>query len=583
MPSTVQPATARNNVLKKLGERVYPKNIWYLVVTVIGVAMICNIISMLWSWKRRRTVRKPEIYSPTQRPKSISVRRLPAAIITASRIFSFRWRLPAVSMTFLEIILTCIYIVALFTYCFANTQNLVLRYWANRSGHIAAAQIPLIIALGTKNNAIGLLTGVGHEKLNLMHRVVSRVTLVMVWVHLWARYMTDSSEVTSEAWIIAGLIACVAQTLLTFLSFQWIRRRFYEMYYLTHMVLVIIFIITTWVHLARAHPGFSYYLWPGIIVWGLDRFIRYFYYAFRNHLFHPKKSCGTLELVSHDALRLTIKRCFVGGWIAGQHMFLSFPSVNPTQSHPFSISTVSDGDEIEKDLIFIMRVRGGLTKTLREHVIGHGTCELPVFMDGPYGLPADITGFSTCVFVAGGAGITYIMPRFEDILYRAKHEKACARRLVFIWAIRERCHLQWIATRLTKLASSIPPNISVSISVYITASLGHIPGVPYSEQSSQTDIEASSPIEDKNEKRSSTISEVDVENSGISLLRGRPDVAKLLEGEVETANGPVSVDVSGPDTLVATVRSALSSSFASPMSVLRGAPAVQLNVEEFRM
>jgi ferric-chelate reductase len=90
--------------------------------------------------------------------------------------------------------------------------------------------------------------------------------------------------------------------------------------------------------------------------------------------------------------------------------------------------------------------------------------------------------------------------------------------------------------------------------------------------------------------------------SGVDLQFGRPDVHRILEEAVKASVGPVSVDgkscsryqidtnvyevcllVSGPEALVAAVRSALSSSFADPLSVLRGGANVQLNVEDFTM
>lgn len=41
---------------------------------------------------------------------------------------------------------------------------------AGRAGMIAVAIIPFVLALGMKANAISLVTGVGHEKLNVLHR-----------------------------------------------------------------------------------------------------------------------------------------------------------------------------------------------------------------------------------------------------------------------------------------------------------------------------------------------------------------------------------------------------------------------------
>ncbi|KAI0790100.1 ferric reductase NAD binding domain-containing protein [Abortiporus biennis] len=612
---------------------MYPRYIWVLVLCIIGAAAVSNVITMLWTWRRRSSSRqRSEVFSSsasaqTQRSKGFSMSRLPAATITASRIFAFRWRLPAVSMTFFEVMLTCIYIIALCTFCFANTEGLVLRYWANRSGHIAAAQFPLIIALASKNNAIGLLTGVGHEKLNLMHRVVSRVTLIFVWVHMWGRYVAEPEGLFSEGWLIAGWISTISMTVLTFISVQWIRKRFYETFYLSHMILVLLFVVTAWMHLAGAPPGFAYYLWPGVIVWGVDRFIRTSFYIIRNNIFKPSKSNGTFELISPDTLRLTIRRKFIGGWMAGQHAFLSFPSINLTQSHPFSISTLSESGSEEKELVFIIKAQNGLTKVLKDRVLerGSGVCDFPVFVDGPYGLPADISGFSTCVFIAGGTGITYVLPRFEDIIHRANQERVAARRLHLIWIVRDHVHLQWFTSRLQQIASTFVPGLSVTISLYVTgggrSSGSALQQLQLSSNSSYTlplpsttiDVEKlagsseesfnSSTLEFTNEKfvvngggndggygSSFNIPTADFNKTtkkmgvDVQVNKGRPDIKRLLECEVVGSEGAISVDVSGPSPLIRTVKNTLSTSvFSSPLNVLRGEHSIQLNVEEFRM
>ncbi|KAJ8587352.1 hypothetical protein M405DRAFT_843242 [Rhizopogon salebrosus TDB-379] len=41
---------------------------------------------------------------------------------------------------------------------------LYLPYWCNRSGALAASQFPLITALGTKNNTLSFITGIGYDK-----------------------------------------------------------------------------------------------------------------------------------------------------------------------------------------------------------------------------------------------------------------------------------------------------------------------------------------------------------------------------------------------------------------------------------
>ena len=59
----------------------------------------------------------------------------------------------------------------------------------------------------------------------------------------------------------------------------------------------------------------------------------------------------------------------------------------------------------------------------------------------------------------------------------------------------------------------------------------------------------------------------------------------IFLGSHHVDSNPISnfFSVSGPDPLVSTVRSALSSSFAGPLNVLKGGPTIQLNVESFTM
>ncbi|CAL1700999.1 unnamed protein product [Somion occarium] len=571
------------NELKRHGEEDYPRYIWYIYLGFFALATFINVCSKLWVWHRRRNASSIRSSYPTVKDGS-SASRLPMALLTASRIVGYRWRIPAVNMAVVEMLLISAYIVILFSFEFCNTQGLVLRYFANRAGHIAGVQFPLIVALSSKNNMVQLLTGVSHEKLNLMHRVTSRVTLVMVWIHWWSRYVTEM-DFFEEAWITCGLFAGITFSLLTLISFQPIRKRFYEFFYISHVFLVMVFLVLAIIHCAGASPGMPFYIYPCFIVWGFDRLCRFTRYVVMNNFIKPKASAGELELLNHDTLRLKIKRRIPLGWRAGQHAFLAFPTLNPTQSHPFTIATIPDGESKEQVLMFVIRVREGFTKRMRDHVHANGIGHLPVFMDGPYGAPPDITPFETCIFIAGGSGISYILPRFHEIIKQASAEKACARRIAFVWAIREPSHMRWLSENLTTILASAPSTLDISVSIFITnTSQQESPSLddPSSKRSSATDIEKQHDLGSGDEKVSEKDTDT-LETLGVELYTGRPDVHKILEAQVKASVGPVSVDVSGPTPLVSAVRSALSSSFAGPMNVLKGGPMIQLNVENFTM
>ncbi|MGG6495940.1 UNVERIFIED_CONTAM: ferric reductase-like transmembrane domain-containing protein, partial [Bacteroidetes bacterium 56_B9] len=61
---------------------------------------------------------------------------------------------------------------------------------AIRSGMLAVALMPWIVGLSMKANFIALLTGIGHERLNVLHRWLAYVFLVLSIVHTVPFYVT---------------------------------------------------------------------------------------------------------------------------------------------------------------------------------------------------------------------------------------------------------------------------------------------------------------------------------------------------------------------------------------------------------
>lgn len=205
-------------------------------------------------------------------------------------------------------------------------------------------------------------------------------------------------------------------------------------------------------------------------------------------------------------------------------------------------------------------------------------------------------------------------------------------RLFFAYALL--AHIEWISSELTKALASKPKDLTLSVWIYVTSQPavehGHsptstikdsLPDSPISPTSPTSELKKAVPTLDKTTmthgRFPSTYSTGDPEScdekslaahsssgeweaQGVEIRFGRPDVHALLEEAVTTSEGAVSVDgaywslglrllslmvdtASGPESLVAAIRQALSSPFAGPMNVLRGCPSVQLNVEDFSM
>lgn len=70
---------------------------------------------------------------------------------------------------------------------------------AIRSGMIAIAMMPWIIALSMKANFISMITGIGHERLNVLHRWAAYIFLLLSLIHTVPFYVTP-------VWDKGGLI-----------------------------------------------------------------------------------------------------------------------------------------------------------------------------------------------------------------------------------------------------------------------------------------------------------------------------------------------------------------------------------------
>ena len=125
-----------------------------------------HIRNRIHEWKRRTT---------------LSLTGLLAAVADSFCALAFRWTVPVGSsheLNFVEVGLTLSYMAVLCTWAFVNCMSHLFplrnenshsilatsltgiklevdpQYHANRAGNIAASQLPMMVALGTKNNLI---------------------------------------------------------------------------------------------------------------------------------------------------------------------------------------------------------------------------------------------------------------------------------------------------------------------------------------------------------------------------------------------------------------------------------------------
>ncbi|KAK0219859.1 ferric reductase NAD binding domain-containing protein [Armillaria fumosa] len=554
----------------------YPKQVWYFIASFVALVSLCHCLSVVSTYTRTL---KPASKGIAPRGR-ISLLRLPRAIAELFRIVAFRCTIPvgqSHSLNVAEVFLTAAYIAVVLTWSLINstaTTGLKLdpKYWANTAGNIAASQLSLLVALGMKNNIFSLLTGISFDKLNYLHRMVARVLCVLVWVHAGGRMKLGlAGAVTwNHPWVQCGLLAGVSLTLLSLVSVRPIRDAGYEVFKVVHLALACIFILSAYFH--SNGLGLGHYVWPSILLWGLDRFLR----ALRLLVFTSKATLNgnaTVDVLSSHFLRLKMVKPKFLRWAPGQSVYLTIPGVSWIQAHPFTISGVETVDSKEK-LVFLIRVRDGITRRLL-HKAQDGYKAI-VFLDGPYSSPPLLRGHETVVLIAGGSGVAFILPLLLDVLRQCKAGKPPCSRVLFVWAIRDASHISWISGLLHGTLDGVS-NIEVDICIYITE------GTQEAEEEWDDNSMSMDP-EDKAEELP-TSSQAGISDPNISRFvtisqRQRPDLTGIIDRELSVCSGgTVSINVCGTTTLVETVRCALR--MPRCIDIMKGGPSVVLHVEAF--
>ncbi|KAJ7767302.1 ferric reductase NAD binding domain-containing protein [Mycena metata] len=647
---------------------LYPKQVWYFMAAFIAVVSLIHFISVLHAHATRKHAH-PASDDAARLRHGISWSRLPLATLNLFRTVVFRWSITiagAYTLNVADFLLAGMYLAVIFTWTFINSKNLEgmkydPKYWANRCAHIAGSQLPLMTAFGMKNNPISFLTGISFDKLEHLHRVMARVLCVMFWIHAIGRGILGLADDATTHWHI-GVLGASSLTLLCLLSVRPLRSRSYEVFLVLHLTLGVVALAGAYKH--SADFGYGSFIWPALFLWGLDRFLRLTRISVINsRLFGKSRSStprtitspATVSVLSPHFLRIAIDAPPYFRWRAGQSAYLTIYGAygsSMTEAHPFTIANcsvgawsgvsgaklkdeesstegvVGDGSTGATDaagennsdpgnelnapahesghLTFILRVRTGFTRRLREAVLAAPDSTIAgvsksfkAFVDGPYGSPPDVRGFETVVFICGGSGVSFTLPLFLDLIHGARaHTNPRCRRVLFVWAIREPDQIDWIADALAaallqRSSSSALNTLDIEIRLHVTSAPEdtQVQSLDTEGSSAASDLEAAAATIGTDEKVSPNPGAKAqlLELPNVNLVYGRPDIGAILGGEIAAVRGAVSISVCGTTELADGVRQALRGGSGTVglgmverfVDVLRGGPSVVLHVEGF--
>ncbi|KAL2670214.1 hypothetical protein Neosp_014681 [[Neocosmospora] mangrovei] len=313
----------------------------------------------------------------------------------------------------------------------------------------------LCVFFGMKNTPLALVSSVSHASLNVLHRVVGYVAVLLIVLHaiLYTIFLSRQGRLAKllEASDLSGIGAGFAMIILLFTGLY--RYRHYEMFYIGHIAGFVMTIILAILHRPLWAKKLPIVMLFTAGLWVMDRALRTSRLSWNvvnnQALCYPLPGGGT---------RLLLKKPSVQGATPGSHCYLWIPRVRFFQLHPFTI--VSNGPS---GLELMIKSQQGFTEALGEFAMKQPGRATWASLDGPYGALPDTTLYDKLVFIAGGSGAAFTFGFMNRILHRTGG--VISQPIDFVWSVKHAGHLTWFSDSLRDLASA---DSAVNVFLHVT-------------------------------------------------------------------------------------------------------------------
>ncbi|KAK4056368.1 hypothetical protein OIO90_002511 [Microbotryomycetes sp. JL221] len=496
---------------------------------------------------------------------------------------------------------------------------------AIRTGMFAVGLFPFILAFGAKWNLVSFVTGYSHEKLQVFHQWFSHLFLLLSLLHTFPFVMagrerkpgTNYSQiyysmfVAHKVYYWTGVACLVTLAWLCWASFMPLRKRFYEMFKLLHIISAILFSAFFYLH-CNALLTSWHYIWAAAAVYFTSVVMRFGLLIVRNG---SKVPTATVESAADGALRVTINVPEqTHRWTAGQHFFLNFIKACPFESHPYTISNSPylhpNAQAPARQAVVLLRPSARSALAPRLLALASANKSTPVLLDGPYGgltKNADLAIHHTVLLLVGGSGASFATALLEDLcgrLLRADRSVE-TKKIELHWVIRSLTAKSWFDEQIEQVVSLTDSGL-VDLHLYVTDN-GHNAMsdtlAAVCSSSSKEKLSASTPSDSPSVSLIGNPLEKDPKSchaSGASrshsttsssgawqIHHTRPNLSSLLKDKLasqELSGQSVGIACCGPSSFNCDVRNAVAQrqkQIAFAKTGGKGAQEVELHVEEF--
>ncbi len=419
---------------------------------------------------------------------------------------------------------------------------------AIRAGMLAVALMPWIVALSMKANLITMLTGIGHERLNVLHRWGGYLCLFLSLIHTIPFYITPvwdqggpavfKSFFTGQYYIYGtGVAALVPLLFLCLHSLPFLRAWMYELFVALHVPVSIVFVGMMFWHCHKYLTSWNY-LFATVAIWLLSYCVRLFFLNWAN----PRRFSwligeeSAVTVLPENAVKVTIPTQMK--WRPGQYVYLRMPGISVFENHPFTIASLCSDDfpseygEQYRDMTLVFRPFGGFTRKVLNAAIDDGPMKTyRAFIDGPYGgMQRDLASFDTVILFAGGSGITAIVSQLLDLIKKMRDGKAVTKQVHVVWALKRPETMEWFKEEL-RICRDFAPLETVHCQFFITAAKRTMPGA------GQPPPSPSRPVSDLMHHKINDVFQGIASKRNSALIRdesgGDPEKERELRAEIE--------------------------------------------------
>ena len=466
---------------------------WYIIAAFVGLLTVIRCTNWYQS-RRRQAAHSKGLRDVPSRPEgyltqlyataTATMRELayPQPIVFTGR-FSKYFTPPPIG----RCLVLAVYWIVILTMLWSNTiltkgSSEYAYKWEKvgfRAAWVSVTQIPFIYLLSCKFNPISILTGISYERLNWLHRWTARTVFLTIIVH-WSFFFQE--------WVLADFVKLQFEmmpmvkygfgawgviTWMVLSGFGFFRAASYEIFVAQHIVAAAVLLWLIFIHV----PQYARYnVWMCVAFLAFDWGCRIIHGFLRNtHLLSklatktPGYSAST-ESLPGNMVRVTLEDVDFS-WRAGQHVYISMPSLRPFELHPFTIANAPNLDEPagKRQLTLLIKAHGGFSRSLQKAAAKDAQSgrKRRVFLIGPWGMPPDLLHYETVVLIACASGASFIVPLLQDLVLK----QGCVQRVHLHWIVRSQENASWYQNELQALkAAALSARMQLQTTIHITQS-----------------------------------------------------------------------------------------------------------------